>query len=158
MVAATNNGDGVAAVNWNGRVLPVRVAGKCGADPRDIVDGMLWAAGLQACKVYDANGNCTENAPINPNPARVVNISFGGTGGCEPYQADHRSAGHARRRRRRGGGQRARCGHASRQVSGRDRRRCRESRRLQDELLQLRPRAHHLDGGRRSEADRERRV
>lgn len=89
MVAATNNGSGVAAMNWDGRVLPVRVAGKCGADPRDIVDGMRWAAGLQTCKVYDANGVCTELAPLNPvaNRARVINISFGGTGGCEPYQA-----------------------------------------------------------------------
>jgi serine protease len=89
MVARTNNGSGVAAINWDGRVLPVRVAGKCGADPRDIVDGMRWAAGLQTCKVYDASGICTELAPLNPvaNRARVINISFGGTGGCEPYQA-----------------------------------------------------------------------
>ncbi len=50
MVAATNNSNGVAAVNWNGRVLPVRVAGKCGADPRDIVDGMRWAAGLRPAR------------------------------------------------------------------------------------------------------------
>jgi serine protease len=76
MVAATNNGSGVAAINWDGRVLPVRVAGKCGADPRDIVDGMRWAAGLAVSGV-----------PINPNPVRIINISFGGTGDCGPYQA-----------------------------------------------------------------------
>ncbi|HET9821443.1 MAG TPA: S8 family serine peptidase, partial [Burkholderiaceae bacterium] len=44
LAALTNGGDGdpmrpggVAAMNWNGRVLPVRVAGKCGADVADIV-------------------------------------------------------------------------------------------------------------------------
>jgi serine protease len=83
MVAAqTNNGIGVAAMNWNGRVLPVRVAGKCGADVADIVEGMRWAAGLQACKTSDGNGNCTEFAPANPNRARIINISFGGDATC----------------------------------------------------------------------------
>lgn len=72
MVAATtNNGVGVAAINWNGRVLPVRVAGKCGATVTDIVDGMRWAAGLPVA-----------GAPLNANPARVLNISFGGDFAC----------------------------------------------------------------------------
>jgi len=75
VAAATNEGTGVAGINWNGRVLPVRVAGKCGADVTDIVDGMRWAAGLPVT-----------GAPANPNPARVVNISFGGSGVCQPYQ------------------------------------------------------------------------
>jgi serine protease len=75
IAAATNNGMGVAAVNWNGRVLPVRVAGKCGADPTDIIDGMRWAAGLPVV-----------GAPDNPNPVRIINISFGGNGDCRPYQ------------------------------------------------------------------------
>ncbi len=83
MVAGiTNNGVGVAAMNWNGRVLPVRVAGKCGADVADIVDGMRWAAGLPACKTSDGAGGCAEFAPANPNPARIVNISFGGSAAC----------------------------------------------------------------------------
>jgi serine protease len=78
MVAAqTNNGDGVAAVNWQGRVLPVRVAGKCGADKADIIDGMRWAAGLDVPGV-----------PRNVNPVRIVNISFGGSAACSAdYQA-----------------------------------------------------------------------
>jgi len=89
MVAATNTAQalGVAAINWNGRVLPVRVAGKCGADVDDIIDGMRWAAGLQTCRFYNASGICTELVPTNPNPARVINISFGGTADCGPYQA-----------------------------------------------------------------------
>jgi len=71
VAAVTDNAFGVAGINWNGRVLPVRVAGKCGAEVADIVDGMYWAAGLPVSGV-----------PINPNPARVVNISFGGDAAC----------------------------------------------------------------------------
>ncbi|MBX3623208.1 MAG: S8 family peptidase [Rhizobacter sp.] len=75
VAAATNNGTGVAGISWNGRVLPVRVAGKCGATVLDIIDGMRWAAGLHVSGV-----------PDNPNPARILNISFGGTGSCDAYQ------------------------------------------------------------------------
>jgi serine protease len=72
MVAAnTHNADGGAGIQWQSLVLPVRVAGKCGADLNDIVDGMRWAAGLPVA-----------GAPLNPNPARIVNISFGGSAAC----------------------------------------------------------------------------
>jgi|CXWL01.1.fsa_nt_gi serine protease len=71
IAAATDNGVGVAGINQQGRVLPVRVAGKCGATVADIVDGMRWAAGLPVAGV-----------PTNPNPARIVNISFGGSAAC----------------------------------------------------------------------------
>ncbi len=87
VAAQTDNGVGVAAINWNGRVLPVRVAGKCGAAVRDIIDGMRWAAGLAVCNVIDKDGVCTEFAPPNQHPARIVNISFGGSAACSPeYQ------------------------------------------------------------------------
>jgi serine protease len=78
LAAQTNNGVGVAAVQWGGRVLPVRVAGKCGALVTDIIDAMYWAAGLPV------PGN--NSLPANPNPARIVSISFGGNGVCQPYQ------------------------------------------------------------------------
>ena len=86
LAAATGNGAGVAAALWQGRVLPVRVAGKCGAEVVDIVDGMRWAAGLQVCHTFAAAGEasqgCAEWAPVNPHPARVVNISFGASLPC----------------------------------------------------------------------------
>ena len=44
--AASNNSVGVAGVNWNSKILPVRVLGKCGGYTSDIVDGMTWSAGL----------------------------------------------------------------------------------------------------------------
>jgi serine protease len=82
VAARTDNQVGVAGINWDGRVLPVRVAGKCGAATVDIVDGMRWAAGLDVCKRSDNDGNCLEFVPRNPHPARIVSISFGGTGAC----------------------------------------------------------------------------
>ena len=89
VAAHTNNGVGVAGINWSGRVLPVRVAGKCGADVADIIDGMRWAAGRDdVCKRSDGAGGCTEFVPRNPNPARIINISFGGSAACgAAYQA-----------------------------------------------------------------------
>lgn len=80
--AASNDGVGVAGVNWTSRVLPVRISGKCGATVGDIVDGMRWAAGLQ---VLDASNN---TIPVNPHPARVINLSFGGSSACNAaYQS-----------------------------------------------------------------------
>lgn len=74
--AATNNDLGVAGINWNARILPVRVLGKCGGLSSDIVDGMRWAAGLPVASV-----------PVNPNPARVLNLSLSGKNECgETYQ------------------------------------------------------------------------
>ena len=71
IAAATNNALGVAGLNWNGRILPLRVSGKCGALLSDILDGMRWAAGLPVVGL-----------PANPNPARIINLSFGGSSAC----------------------------------------------------------------------------
>ncbi|HRQ41279.1 MAG TPA: S8 family serine peptidase [Chloroflexota bacterium] len=71
IAAATNNNLGVAGVNWNARILPVRVLGKCGGYTSDIVDGMRWSAGLSVTGV-----------PANANPAKVLNLSLGGSGAC----------------------------------------------------------------------------
>jgi len=75
--AASNDGVGVAGVNWVSPVLPVRVSGKCGATVADIVDGMRWAAGLAVSGV-----------PTNPHPARVINLSFGGSAACNAAYQD----------------------------------------------------------------------
>jgi serine protease len=76
IAAASNNGLGVAGVNWGNQVLPLRVSGKCGAFLSDILDAMRWAAGLHV-----------DGVPDNPNRARVINLSFGGDVACTPsYQ------------------------------------------------------------------------
>ncbi len=69
--AASNNGMGIAGVSWGSKILPVRVLGKCGGYDSDIMLGMRWAAGLAAPGV-----------PTNPTPARVLNMSLGGSGSC----------------------------------------------------------------------------
>ena len=74
--ALTNNGTGMASVGRTVRVLPVRVLGKCGGYDSDIMAGMLWAAGIGVSGV-----------PANPNPAKVINLSLGGSGTCsQAYQ------------------------------------------------------------------------
>ena len=75
--ALTNNSAGVAGLNWNSFILPVRVLGKCGGVDSDILAGMRWAAGLHVA-----------GAPDNPTPARILNASFGSSGVCEPSYRD----------------------------------------------------------------------
>lgn len=76
IAAATDNAAGTAGLNWGAQVLPVRVSGKCGARLSDLLDGLRWAAGLPV-----------DGVPTNPNPARVINLSFGGDTACSPaYQ------------------------------------------------------------------------
>jgi serine protease len=80
--ANSNNGVGVAGINWKARILPVRVLGKCGGYLSDIADGIRWAAGLSVSGV-----------PANANPAKVINVSIGGEGSCSPtYQTAINSA------------------------------------------------------------------
>jgi len=71
--AASNNATGMAGVSWGSKILPVRVLGKCGGYDTDIVAGMKWAAGI-----------AVPGVPANPNAARVLNMSLGGVGSCDP--------------------------------------------------------------------------
>ncbi|WP_236725737.1 S8 family serine peptidase [Solemya pervernicosa gill symbiont] len=71
IAADSDNNSGVAGVDWVGKLLPVRVLGKCGGYNSDITDGMRWAAGLSVPGV-----------PDNANPAKVLNLSLGGYGDC----------------------------------------------------------------------------
>jgi serine protease len=77
VAAATGNATGMAGAARDAKVLPVRVLGKCFGDDADIIAGMRWAAGL-----------AVDGVPANPHPARVINMSLGGTGACSAaYQA-----------------------------------------------------------------------
>ncbi len=70
-VGNTDNGAGVAGINWRVGVQMVRVLGKCGGTTADIVDGIRWAAGLSVPGV-----------PDNARPARAISMSLGGSGPC----------------------------------------------------------------------------
>jgi serine protease len=76
MGAISNNALGIAGVTWQAQILPVRVLGKCGGSDSDIASAMLWAAGIPVAGV-----------PANPTPAKVINMSLGGSGSCsQTYQ------------------------------------------------------------------------
>lgn len=69
IAAIGNNNLGVIGGAYNAKILPVRVLGKGGGLVSDIADGIMWAAGVHS------------TIP-NPNPAKVINLSLGGTGLC----------------------------------------------------------------------------
>jgi subtilisin family serine protease len=69
--ANSDNATGIAGINWNSKILPVRVLGKCGGYQSDIVDAIRWAAGLPISGV-----------PVNANPANVINMSLGISAPC----------------------------------------------------------------------------
>ncbi len=69
--AASDNGSGVAGVNWTSKIQSVRVLGRCGGYTSDIADAMRWAAGIAVA-----------GAGVNATPARVLNLSLGGSGAC----------------------------------------------------------------------------
>jgi serine protease len=71
IAAVTNNGTGVAGVAYGAKVVPVRVLGKCGGYTSDIADGIIWAS-----------GGTVSGVPANANPAKVINMSLGGSGAC----------------------------------------------------------------------------
>jgi len=72
LIAATpNNGIGIAGMDFNAKILPVRALARCGGTEADVYEAMLWASGVQIAGI-----------PPNPNPARIINMSLGGFGGC----------------------------------------------------------------------------
>jgi serine protease len=72
IAAVTNNASGVAGVAFNAKVVPSRVLGKCGGYTSDIADAITWAS-----------GGSVSGVPANANPARVINLSLGGSGSCD---------------------------------------------------------------------------
>ncbi|MFH1816307.1 MAG: S8 family serine peptidase [Pseudomonadota bacterium] len=76
IAANANNSIGIAGVDWQAKILPVRVSGKCVSSvgtytDTDLKDAILWAAGRPVPGV-----------PTNANPAKVINISLGRPSGC----------------------------------------------------------------------------
>jgi subtilisin family serine protease len=71
IAANPDNGIGIAGVDFNAKILPVRALARCGGTDADIFEGMLWASGVPIAGI-----------PPNPNPARIINLSLGGFGAC----------------------------------------------------------------------------
>ena len=68
-VIAGNGKSGVLGVNPKARILPIRTMGACGMTRTDLVDAMARAAGLSV-----------PGTPVNPHPARIINLSLTGGG------------------------------------------------------------------------------
>lgn len=68
IAARVDNAVGMAGVAPAASILPVRVISGCGGFLSDVLDGMRWAVGLNVAGV-----------PVNPNPAKVLNLSLGTT-------------------------------------------------------------------------------
>ncbi len=71
IAAFTNNNAGVAGVAFGAKVMPVRVLGTGGGYTSDITDAIIWASGGSVAGV-----------PDTATPARVINMSLGGSGAC----------------------------------------------------------------------------
>ena len=71
IIGAAANTVGVIGVAPGVKIQPIRVLGSSGGSTSDLISALRWAAGLQ---VKDASGN---NVPLNPTPAKVINISMG---------------------------------------------------------------------------------
>ena len=64
---AGNGQGGVVGVNPSAKILPVRLFGPCHMSRHDLLDALAWAAGMPVA-----------GTPLNPNPAKVINLSFSG--------------------------------------------------------------------------------
>lgn len=69
--ALTDNEIGVAGINWNVELLPIKVLGgpNGSGNLSGIIEGAFWAAG---------DANPAYGAHVNLNPANVLNLSLGG--------------------------------------------------------------------------------
>jgi serine protease len=81
IAASTNNGIGVAGVNWHARIMPLRVLGVGGGFSYDIQQAVRYAAGLP----NDSN-------TLPPRKADIMNLSLGGIGSSQTEQATYLEA------------------------------------------------------------------
>jgi len=65
IAANSNDGYGIAGLDGQAYVLPVRAVGRCGGLRSDLLDSIRWAAGV-----------VDPSLPHNPTPARIINISL----------------------------------------------------------------------------------
>jgi serine protease len=71
VAAIRNNNTGITGVAPGAKVQPIRVLGRGGGTDYDVAAAITWGAGLHVEGVTD-----------NPTPAKVLNLSLGGTAAC----------------------------------------------------------------------------
>ena len=67
IAAKTNNNSGVAGVSWNAKIMPLRVLGRQGGTDYDIMQAVLYAAGLP-----------NDSGTLPSQKADIINLSLGG--------------------------------------------------------------------------------
>jgi subtilisin family serine protease len=77
--AESNNGIGIAGINPRAKIQHIRILGSCGGVTSDEIVAIRWAAGVEIPPDL-LNGNSAP--PINPTPAKVINLSLGGESPC----------------------------------------------------------------------------
>ncbi len=78
LAASTDNGIGVAGINWLARLAVVRALDPCGGDLVDIMEGATWLAG----------GTVPGVPPIGDDRVTVMNLSLGSIGPCTAFEQD----------------------------------------------------------------------
>lgn len=73
IAAVTNNGQDIAGIAYDARIVPVRVLGKCGGTAADVADAIRWAAG----------GTVAGVAAI-ADPVEVIALGYTQPGACDP--------------------------------------------------------------------------
>lgn len=71
--ATQGNGIGISGAAPGVRVMTVRAMGRCGGYTSDIAAAITWAS-----------GGAVRGVPVNPTPAKVINLSLGGAAPCGP--------------------------------------------------------------------------
>jgi hypothetical protein len=75
LAADHGNPFGVLGVAQNASIIPIRVLGQCSSGyANDITDAIVWAA-----------GGTINGVPDIPNPAKIISMSFAGSGACPSY-------------------------------------------------------------------------
>ena len=77
IAATANNGQGIVGMAPGAKIQPIRVLGTCGGTDADIAAGIRWAAGVGV-----------QDLPANPTPAKILNLSLGGSGACSQTYRD----------------------------------------------------------------------
>ncbi|WP_209202433.1 S8 family serine peptidase [Salinisphaera sp. G21_0] len=78
IAGASINKDDVSPLQNIIKIQPIRYLGRhsrCGGTREDFINALKWAAGMQVA-----------DAPLNTNPAKVINLSIGGMCDCTPYE------------------------------------------------------------------------
>ena len=74
--ASTDNGMGIAGVDWQSKILPIRALGRCGhGRVKDIDQAIRWAS-----------GHSVRGVPDNNSTAHVINLSLGTQSPCHYHR------------------------------------------------------------------------